>query len=346
MRILSIEPATNYSGGVNQLIINVLGLKNRGYDVVVACVENSPVHLALKDKGIDFVFIDEERIFWSALRIRRFLKRNNIDVIHTHHSKGHTIGLLSVSFRKKEKLVVQRSVLFPTTNVFKYLNPRVDLFIANSKAVKEVMRKHFVNPKKIEVLYSAVDENKLKGIERDEVRREYGLEGNVFGVVGNYSSFKGHDIALEAFKKLNLKNSMLVLVGRDTEKLKKVAKELKIESRVRILGFRKDAYKIIAGLDLLLIPSLRESFPNVAIEAFLLKVPVVGTNVGGIPELLGEGRGIVCFPEPNSMAKAIMDMVVSDRKSITNRAFQFAKDNLTADKKVENLIRIYKRLLE
>ena len=345
MKILNVESATNFSGGVNQLIINVNGLIENGHRVTVACVENSPVHRALKNSGADFFFIDEDRIFRSALRLRGFLKNRDFDIVHTHHSKGHTIGLLALLFRRKEKLVVQRSVLFPTTNIFKYLNPRVDLFIANSYAVKDVMQRHFVSSKKIRVVYSAVDESRFHGIDRDAVRKEFGFRGNVFGVVGNYSLFKGHDIAIEAFKKVNLKDSMLVLVGSDTDKLRRLVRDLSISDRVKILGFRNDAYRIIAGFDVLVIPSLRESFPNVAIEAFLLKVPVIGTNVGGIPELLGGGRGIIANPTADDIAKAMMDMVVADRDSIKEKAYEFAKQNLTAEKKVKRLIKVYEELL-
>lgn len=345
MKILNVESATNFSGGVNQLIINVKGLIEKGHEVTVACVENSPVYRSLKDSGADFFFIDEDRVYKSALRLREFLKQRDFDIVHTHHSKGHTIGLLSLLFRKKEKLVVQRSVLFPTTNVFKYLNPRVDLFIANSYAVKDVMQRHFVNSKKIKVIYSTIDESKLEGIEREAIRKEFSFKGNVFGVVGNYSSFKGHDIAIEAFKKLDLKDSMLVLVGKDTEKLQGLVKELGIEDRVKVLGFRKDAYRIIAGFDILVIPSLRESFPNVAIEAFLLGVPVIGTNVGGIPELLGDGRGIIANPTSDDLAKAMMDVIVTDRDEIKKRALEFAKQNLTAKKKVDRLIKVYEELI-
>ncbi len=345
MKVLNVESATNFSGGVNQLIINVKGLIEKGHEVAVACVEGSPVHRALRDSGADFFFIEEDRVYRSALRLREFLRQRDFDIVHTHHSKGHTIGLLSLLFRKKEKLIVQRSVLFPTTNVFKYLNPRVDLFIANSYAVKDVMQRHFVSPKKIRVIYSAIDESKLGDVKREAVRRKFGFEGNVFGVVGNYSSFKGHDIAIEAFKKLDLKDSMLVLVGKDTEKLQGLVKELGIADRVKILGFREDAYRIIAGFDVLIIPSLRESFPNVAIEAFLLGVPVVGTNVGGIPELLGDGRGIVANPTSDDLAKAMMDMIVADRDEIKRKALEFAKENLTAEKKVERLIKVYEELL-
>ena len=345
MHILNIESATNFSGGVNQLIINVLGLKKKGHRVSVACVCNSPVYERLKSEGIEFVFIDEDRIFESALRVRRFLKSNDVDIVHTHHSKGHKIGLIACMFRKKEKLVVQRSVMFPAVDLFKYHNPRVDVFLANSIAVKNVLKRYLVNPKKIRVIYSAVDYEKLKDVDRTESRKRIGFEGFVFGVVGNYSDFKGHDIALQAFARLKRDDIKLVFVGRDTEKLKEKAISLGVEDRVKIFGFVPDAYRLIAGFDALIIPSLKESFPNVAIEAFLLKTPVIGTDVGGIPELLEDNRGIIAKPDVDGLKMAIKKALSVNLDEIKDRAFGFAINNLTATKKVEKLEKLYYELL-
>ncbi|AEA33414.1 glycosyltransferase [Hippea maritima] len=346
MRILNIESATNFSGGVNQTIINCLGLRDRGHEVYLACVYNSPIHKRLKNEGIGFVFIDEDRVLYSAGVIRGFLKNNRIDIVHTHHSKGHEIGLWALMFRKKEKLVVQRSVLFPTRNLFKYLNPRIDLFIANSNAVKDVLVKHFVNPSKVRVVYSAANADRIRRIDREEIRERFEFKGFVFGVVGNYSHFKGHDLLLEAFFSLGDNSSMLVLIGKDTEKLKTKAEALDISDRVKILGFRPDAVEIMNGFDALVVPSFKESFPNVVIEAFLLGIPVVGSAVGGVVELLSQNRGVLAQPNPSSLRDALKRVMNIDRKPMIDRAYRFALDNLLKEKKIERLETVYKELLE
>ncbi|GEM_PF-2413506 len=350
MVILNIEPATNFSGGVNQTILNTLEFKKRGHEVYLACVKDSPVHQKLEGKGVKFVFIDNERLIHSANRIRSFLERHRVDIVHTHHSKGHTIGLLSLLFRKREKLVVQRGVIFPAKNPFKYLNPRVNLFVANSNVVRERLIKSFVSRKKIVVVYSAIDEQRVNGYSRGEVREMLGF-GNkfVFGVVGNYSNWKGQGMLLKAFAGVKNKgNTLLVFVGRNTELLKDEAKKLGIGDRVRALGFRDDAPKIIKGFDCLIIPSKEgESFPNVAVEAFFSKTVVAGTNVGGIPELLDDGRGFVCEPNIESLRGLMLTVYNYDRREeMAERAYRFAKDNLTIEKKIDRLESIYKSLIE
>ncbi len=349
MVILNIEPATNFSGGVNQTILNTLELKKRGHKVYLACVKGSPVHEKLKDFGVEFVFIDNERFIQSAKCVSSFLEKHRVDIVHTHHSKGHTIGLLSLMFRKRERLVVQRGVIFPAKNPFKYLNPRVNLFVANSNVVKERLVKSFVSRKKIVVVYSAIDENRVSGYNRDEIRHKFGFEGRfVFGVVGNYSKWKGQDMLLEAFAGIkNRGNVMLVFVGKNTELLEDRARELGVGDRVRAFGFRDDAPKIIKGFDCLVIPSKEgESFPNVAVEAFFSKTVVAGTNVGGVPELLDDGRGFVCEPNVDSLKGLMLTVYNYDkREEMAERAYRFAKENLTIEKKVDKLEKIYSSLL-
>ena len=349
MVILNIEPATNFSGGVNQTILNTLELKKRGHEVYLACVKDSPVHRKLEGRGIRFIFIDNERLIYSARCISSFLERHCVDIVHTHHSKGHTIGLLSLLFRKRERLVVQRGVIFPARNPFKYLNPRVDLFVANSNVVRERLLKSFVSKKKIVVVYSAIDEGRVAGYNRNEVRDMLGFKDRfVFGVVGNYSRWKGQDMLLKAFAGVKNKgNVMLVFVGRNTELLEDKAKKLGIGDRVKAFGFRDDAPKLIKGLDCLVIPSKEgESFPNVAVEAFFSKTVVAGTNVGGVPELLDDGRGFVCEPNVESLRGVMLTVYNYDkREKMVEKAYRFAKDNLTIEKKIDRLEKIYKRLI-
>ncbi len=349
MNILQVESATNFSGGVNQVLLNSFELKRRGHSVHVACVKDSPIHKKLKGGNFDFVFIDEERTLHSAKIIRNFLKSNKIDIVHTHHSKGHKIGLLSLLGRKKEKLVVQRSVIFPASNIFKYLNPRVNMFVANSHAVKNVLVKYFVKPEKISVVYSAINSENLSKISKSEAKKQLCSDDKfIFGIVGNYSEYKGHDILMGAFAKINNReNALLVFIGKDTERLSNKAAKLGIERDVRILGFQDNAAELINGFDCLVIPSLKESFPNVAIEAFFYKTIVLGTDVGGIPELLDEGRGFLCEPTVESLSNAmIMVYNYPNKNGVIDRAYEFAKKNLTIEKKIDKLESVYEGLLK
>lgn len=342
MNILQIEPAFSLSGGANQVVLNTRELIKRGHKVYLATLKNSYAYRQL-DSFCEIIEIDEDNSLASKT-IRNFLQKEHIDIIHTHHPKGHAVGLKSVSFAKKEKLVVQRGVIFTPQNLFKYLNPKIDAYVANAKAVERSLRKIFISKKKIHIIYSAIDEKSLETIDKKTARDYLGLDGFVFGVIANYSTYKGHDLLLDAFAISKL-NAKLALIGKDTHSLLDKCKTLGISDKVKIYGLIENAGKYMSAFDYLVVPSLKEALSNVIIEAFFRKVPVIGTKVGGIPELLENNRGILAEPTKESLLKALNKAYQTKDNSFIDNAYQFAINNLTIQKKIDKLEKLYERLI-
>ncbi|HHS48339.1 MAG TPA: glycosyltransferase [Desulfurella acetivorans] len=342
MNILQIEPAFLLSGGTNQVVLNTRELIKRGHKVYLATLKNSYAYRQL-DSFCEIIEIDEDNSLTSKT-IRNFLQKEHIDIIHTYHPKGHAVGLKSVSFAKKEKLVVQRGVIFTPQNLFKYLNPKIDAYVANAKAVERSLRKIFISKKKIHIIYSAIDEKSLEIVDKKTARDYLGLDGFVFGVIANYSTYKGHDLLLDAFAISKL-NAKLALIGKDTHSLLDKCKTLGISDKVKIYGLIENAGKYMSAFDCLVIPSLKEALSNVIIEAFFRKVPVIGTKVGGIPELLENNRGILAEPTKESLLKALNKAYQTKDNSFIDNAYQFAINNLTIQKKIDKLEKLYGRLI-
>lgn len=342
MKILQIEPAFSLSGGAQQMILNTIELQKRGYRVFVAVQKDSYAQKTLGN--LCEVIEIEDSNDKSAKKIQEFLKKERVDIIHTHHPKGHTIGLKSVSFGKKEKLVIQRGVIFTPQNLFKYLNPKIDAYVANAKAVERSLRKIFVSKKKIYIIYSAIDEKSLEYIDKQTARKHLGLDGFVFGIIANYSSYKGHDLLLEAFA-LSKLDAKLAIIGRDTQELQSRCKKLGISNKVKIYGLIENAGRFMSAFDYLVVPSLKEAFSNVIIEAFFRKLPVIGTHVGAIPELLENGRGILTIPTKENLCEALRKAYSLKDKSFANNAYEFAINNLTIEKKIDKLEQLYNKLV-
>ncbi|HEX12851.1 MAG TPA: glycosyltransferase [Desulfurella acetivorans] len=342
MNILQIEPAFSLSGGANQVVLNTKELIRRNHRVFVATIKDSYVYKNLDGYcEIIEIFDDNNR---SAKIIKDFLKKQHIDIIHTHHPKGHAIGLKSVGFRKKEKLIVQRGVIFTPQNLFKYLNPKIDAYIANAMAVERSLRKIFISKKKIHIIYSAIDQNSLEYIDRKAARQYLGLDGFVFGIIANYSSYKGHDLLLESFAVSKL-NATLAIIGKDTHNLLDKCKKLGILDRVKIYGLVENAGRFMSAFDYLVVPSLKEALSNVIIEAFFRKVPVIGTNIGAIPELLEDHRGILVEPTKKSLSDGLIKAYIGKDSNLINNAYKFATEHLTIEKKIDKLESLYERLI-
>lgn len=342
MNILQIEPAFALSGGTQQMVLNTIELKKRGHRVFLAAQKGSYAERALGNL-CEIIEIKDSNS-QSSIKIKEFLKNERIDIIHTHHPKGHAIGLKSISFVKKEKLVVQRGVIFTPQNLFKYLNPKIDAYVANAKAVERSLRKIFVSKKKIHIIYSAIDEKSLEYIDKQSSRKHLSLDGFVFGIIANYSSYKGHDLLLKAFA-LSKLDAKLAIIGRDTQQLQASCKKLGISDKVKIYGLIENAGCFMSAFDYLVVPSLKEAFSNVIIEAFFRKVPVIGTYVGAIPELLENNRGILTIPKEEDLCETLKKAYSLKNKNFIDDAYEFAKNNLTIEKKIDKLEQLYNKLV-
>ena len=181
--------------------------------------------------------------------------------------------------------------------------------------------------------WNSVDIDKFSNKGDDSFKREYNLTDKpVVLFVGNLIKRKNVDSLLEA-KKIANSDYYLVVVG-DGPLFKKLKKKVEDENirDVIFTGARNDVENIIPSCDLLVLPSFSESFGLVLIEALACGKPVIGSNVGGITEIITDDVGVLV--EPNkipSIARAI-DNLVNDEDlrhvlslNARSRAIDFSK---------------------
>jgi len=141
--------------------------------------------------------------------------------------------------------------------------------------------------------------------------------GLVVGVVGRITPHKGQHVVLEAASELARRgrNVRIVFVGAPDphslednsylSSLKSFVRDSGLDAHISWVGYQEDPNPFYAGCDVVVIPStVSEGLPMVALEAMQLGVPVIGSNVGGIPEIVREGVNGFLFPPKNAMALA------------------------------------------
>ncbi|MDR5727775.1 MAG: glycosyltransferase [Terriglobia bacterium] len=139
-------------------------------------------------------------------------------------------------------------------------------------------------------------------------RSSIGIPDNafVFGSVGRLSQEKGHRFMISAFHQLCAKapaNAPLFLIvvgdGHEQKPLEQQASQLGIREKVYFAGFQGNCTEWMRLLDCVVQPSLTEGTPNTVLEALCLKVPVIASAVGGIPDLIVDGRNGLLVPSAN-----------------------------------------------
>jgi len=158
-----------------------------------------------------------------------------------------------------------------------------------------------IGPEKdIKTVYNFIDERVYRKIDSSHLKKEFAIspEDKVVIHVSNFRTVKRVTDVVKAFKGISDKMPATLLLVGDGPEMAKVCKlvdELNIKAKVRFLGKQENLEELYSISDLMLLLSEKESFGLVALEAMACGVPCVGTNIGGIPEVIVDGEtGLIC----------------------------------------------------
>ncbi|MBU0607483.1 MAG: glycosyltransferase family 4 protein [Armatimonadetes bacterium] len=308
LQILQVITARRFYGAEHVLLHLCEGLRDRGHDVSVACKPNADLEreLGLLDIPVFAMPIGGKLNLAAPVRLARLARRLHVDVIHTHLSSASLWGS-----------VAGRLAGIPVIAEVHALNSRWSFMLAHhivtcSEGVRQHMIGLGVPPPRLDVLYNGLPARLFEGLKDGAaVRRELGLSptGPVIGAVAHLSPRKGHRHLLEAVLLLRARFPDLVclLVGEGEAllELEELAEQMGIKAAVRFLGFRPDAIQLVAGLDVVVLPSVAKEGLGVAlIEAGFLGKPTVGSDCPGIDEVIVDGETGLLVPPGDSWALA------------------------------------------
>jgi glycosyltransferase involved in cell wall biosynthesis len=282
--------------------------------------------------------------------LENLLETEDIDIIHGHYlfpagaaavEVGNEHGIKtyvtahgSDMFEVYKKQPIMRSTL---KNVLK----RADVVLAVSNALKHEIIATGVSgiADKTRISWNSVDVDKFSTDKNDSFKNENKLTDKpVVLFVGNLIKRKNVESLLEA-KKIACSDYYLVVVG-DGPLFKKLRKKVEDENirDVIFTGSRNDVENIIPSCDVLVLPSFSESFGLVLIEALACGKPVIGSNVGGITEIITDDVGLLVNPEKISSIASAIDNVVNDddmrlrlASNARERAISFSKIDIPYD---------------
>lgn len=348
-------------------------LKERGHEVAI--VTNNRItgkEEELEKQGIELIKIPgilspllEVNVTYglkSSEELNEFLK--DFDIIHSHHAftplalkavkAGRAMGratLLtthSISFAHESKLW---EALGFTISLFTDYLKYSHRIIAVSRAAKAFIE-HFTDVP-ISIVPNGVDDKRFSPTkEKDKIKAKFGLKENVVLYVSRMSYRKGPHVLLNAFSKI--KDATLVMVGSGEMLpfLKAQAKFLGIEDRVVFMGYVPDDLlpEIFKMADIFVLPSISsEAFGIVVLEAMASGVPVIATNVGGIPEVLKENEAGLLIPPGNELElrKAIQKLLNNEelRKWYGVNGRKAVEEKYSWDKVVVEIEKVYEEII-
>jgi glycosyltransferase involved in cell wall biosynthesis len=183
------------------------------------------------------------------------------------------------------------------------------VFAVSADIRRELRDCGIVSPAKVMHVPNGVDAARF-ALDDDpaQMRSEYGLpaRGPVIGTVGRLTALKRQDVLLNGFARLDHPTARLLIVGDGParEELVNLAARLGITDRVVFAGYRERPERALAAMDVFALTSDSEGMPLAILEAWAAGKPVLATRVGGVPELVADGRTGVLFPAGDDAALA------------------------------------------
>jgi glycosyltransferase involved in cell wall biosynthesis len=354
--LLAIDSAT-MGGAQNVFLSCVKELLLRDYEIVVV-VSNGALADSLKASKVKCYIVDYSSLK-SPVDIFKILKKEKADVINTYLTKCSLLfALANIFYRTPLCCTLLNAIIHEKMNIwqrhvypcFYYVLHRFcDGIIVNSQQNKE----HFIKVAKmksdcVKVIYSGIDDKEVKNVS-EQTRN---IEWFSIGVVGRLSAEKGHRYLIEALKYLKKIDYKCTIVGDGPlrSKLEDQVKENDLTEKVEFLGFRADALQLIQGMDVVVVPSVNETFGITIVEAFALKKVVIASTAGGIPELVEHGVTGFLFPVGDSLALSREISYVFGNKDITkvmtDKAYNFYRQNFTSAIMTDNTLDYYSSIMD
>jgi glycosyltransferase involved in cell wall biosynthesis len=352
-------------GGITSYVFSLAkGFKGKNHNVYIASSGGQLLD-RFNQEGIVFIPIPirtkseaSPKILASAFKLLKALKENHIDIIHSHSRTTQVLGYL-LSRKTGIKYVSTCHGFFKkrfSRRVFPCWGLKV---IAISEPVKKHLIEDFkVKEENVRLIFHGINMERFKVGVKDNLcqqKKIFGLgEGPVIGVTSRLAGEKGHSYLIEAMPAVlkEVPSAQLLIIGEG-----KVAK--KLAELTHRLGLQKNIFFVsscikpedaLSVMDLFIMPSLEEGLGLSLMEAMAVGLPVIGTNVGGIKNLIRHNiNGLLVEPaDTKQLAKAILELL-KDRgraEALGRNAAFFIKENFPFDKMISETEKVYLECLE
>jgi glycosyltransferase involved in cell wall biosynthesis len=359
-RILHLESSPGWGGQEIRILNEARGMRKRGYTIYFAVAKKGKLIARAKSFGFKVFEVNYRKIAWgfSFFYLIWIIKKYKIDIIVTHSSEDSWLGGIIAKLLKKP-VVRTRHLSTPVKKglnsllLYNFLTTYVVTtcqISAKTLAKQSKKKKSFFHsiPTGIDVKSIEIDEK-----EKRKWRNKIGKNSFIVGTLCFIRSWKGIEDFLKAANFLREFSSIkwVVIGGGHSKKYKKLAKELNLEEIVTFTGHLENPYSAISSLDVfLLLSTAHEGVSQATLQAAYLEKPIIGTDVGGIPEVCIHKKTGFLVPTFNyrKVADAVLKLK-GNRKLIEKmgkKGKELVLEKFTYEKMLDKMEDIFIKALE
>lgn len=379
INLLYIQPYASQVGGVDTVLLQLVeGLDKTIYKPFVVLPGDSPYVKKYKNAGAEVLFCTlsvfgkpTDALYYprnfinlmkSIKQLKKIVRDKKINLIHSHKMEligGNIVGkMLGIpTVQTVHELPRSPLVAYKFVGYLNHLfNDRVVVLCDRSKTMFKWGK---FESNKLVKIYNGIKQNNLMLTEKSKkIHDELNLspDDKIIITVARLSPMKGINYVLKAANELKLRSPKIkfIVVGDvafDSEKSYKeelfnIKEKLQLDN-VYFLGLRRDVNELLMSADIFLLPSVYDIFPTVLLEAMDAQLPVIATDVGGVPEMITDENGILIKPQDEiSMSEAILKLLSLDYKSLGEAGKEKVESTFTSELYVTRTTAVYKELLQ
>ena len=367
-KILFLITKSNWGGAQRYVFDLATGLPKNKYQAKVVLGGNGALKEKLYQKNIEIITLSSlERDINLFKDIKTFFelidifKKERPDIVHLNSSKigglgalaGKITGVKKIIFTahgfafNEERFIFSKAIIWLS---YLFITMMSDEVISVSKNTAESNPLYSVFRKKIHTIHNGVREKMY--LNKDTAQKElFGKKQSspVIGAIGELHKSKGFKYLIGAIEKIkkDFPSIKLIILGEGEERknLENIIEKNDLKNTVILKGFIDHGAQYIRAFDVFALSSTTEALAYVVLESGLAEVPVVATNVGGVPEILSSEDSGILIPSKNgsALADGIKKMLIEKEyaNECTKKLKKIVSENFSIEKMLEKTISLY-----
>jgi len=357
--------------GAERVILNLASRQNNGEIISwVGAINNQHnPHLEIIEEAKNSNF--KTAVFDSCSQIdlttisslRKFLKVNSIDILHTHNYKSDITGFLATRLTGVKWVATMHGWISGDSKLRRYESldrfvlKFADRIVCVAQKNLDMLLNTGINKRSLAVIDNGIDVMQFSsGVADQNLKKSLGLAVNdsVISIVGRLGEEKGHKVLFKAISTIlpqfPVLKCLVVGDGPLMSELKELARVLGLSRHIIFTGNRKDMPEIYKFCDILVNASFTEGLPMTILEAMASQVTVIATSVGAVPNVIkNEINGLLLKPgDPDALSLALTDLLndADKRKAFARQAYKDVIEHFSQERMAGKYLELYQGMLK
>lgn len=326
INILHLQPRLNIACGISKTIYLLVKNISSDFKNTVACFGGDGFD-RFEEININPKIISPGSYSLLALPVHFFkiltiVRKNRIDIIHSYHRYFDLLAFMISKITKVKTVTSVQSKVHKKNN----LSYKAEIKISCSNAIKKHLIEHFkISEKTIKVVYNMVDPDEFEFQNNNKQVKDSDSNENRKFTVGYAGRFdieeKGIDVLLNTFSLVAAKDKEIELImigeGKDRNFINQFIE--KHPYHIKLMKAETHLFEFFKQIDVLIVPSRIEPFGIIILESAIMKIPVIASNVDGIPEIIENHKSGLLFSSGDS--EELKELILKLKKDVTLRKY-------------------------